>query len=283
MNRLILFALALAVLPAQAAAQGPAPFRVATPDGAAPCAAPGAAAPPAARAWAAHMAARLKRPVQLCGFADAAGAGAALASGGADMALLDAPGFAPHQATVRAILAGRPATGPGRVLSVLMARRADARTTVAAFASGRIVLAGTGPLMQDGPVLALTQAGLSARPAPAPGLDAALGDLRAGRADAALLDAGSVTRACRGDDPDSRPCQDLKEIWRGRPRAPRVWAVRRDMPEALRFQIIGIQIALHQEAPAGLPFALAGMTGAAMLEPAEALAPVDPSQKARVW
>lgn len=275
--------IAAALVAGPVLAQGPAPFRAAVVGPPAPCAAPAATAPAATRAWAAHMAARLKRPVQVCSFADTAAAGAALASGGADMALLDAAGFAPHQATVRAILAGRPATGPGRVLSVLMARGADARATVPQFSQGRVVLAGTGPVMQDGPVQALTQAGLAARPAPAASLDTAMATLRAGRADAALLDAGSVTRACRGDDPESRPCRDLKEIWRGRPRAPLAWAVRRDMPEALRFQIIGIQIAVHQEAPAGLPFAIAGMTGAAMLEPAESLALTDPSQTVRSW
>jgi ABC-type phosphate/phosphonate transport system substrate-binding protein len=279
-----LLAAAALVAAAPALAQE-APFRVARLGEDAPCAAPGPAAPAAARAYAAHLSARLKRPVALCGFAQSAAAGAALAAGAVDLALLDAAGFAPHQARVRAILAGRPQTGPGRALAVLLARSADPRTAPAAFAQARLTLAGAGTPMEAPVRMALAQAGLAsaARPHAVERGAAALAALRSGAADAALLDAAAVTRECRADDAASRPCADLKEVWRGRPRPALAWAVSRAMPEALRFQIIGVHIALHQEAPQAAPFALAGMAGAALLEPAEALALTDASQKPRQW
>jgi ABC-type phosphate/phosphonate transport system substrate-binding protein len=285
MARALILVLGVLAAPITAAAQQPAPFRVAAIGADAPCAAPGAQTPAAARAYATHLSARLKRPVHLCGFAQSAAAGAALAAGGVDLGLLDAGGFGAHQTSLRAILAGRPSAGPGRALTVLITRAADARATPAAFASARLVLGGTGPLMQDAPLSALAQAGLSPATPPrvVPGSEAALAAVRSGAADAAILDAASVTRECRADDATSRPCADLREVWRGRPRPALAWAVRRDMAEALRFQIIGIHIALHQEAPAAAPFALAGMTGAELLEPAEANALIDASQKVRAW
>jgi ABC-type phosphate/phosphonate transport system substrate-binding protein len=285
MRRVLVLAAVLLAAPASTMAQAASPFRVATLGADAPCAAPGAQAPAAARAYAAHLSARLKRPVHLCGFAQTTAAGAALAAGAVELALLDAAGFAPHQSSVRAILTGRPGGGPGRALSVLITRAADARATPAAFASARLVLGGTGPLMQEAPLTALAQAGLSHAPPPrvAPGSAAAIAAVRSGAAEAAILDAASVTRECRADDASSRPCADLREVWRGRPRAALAWAVRRDMTEALRFQIIGIHIALHQEAPAAAAFALSGMAGAALLEPTEANALTDAGQKVRAW
>jgi ABC-type phosphate/phosphonate transport system substrate-binding protein len=283
MNRVFAALLAVVALAAPAVAQAPAqPFRVGYLGVDAPCAAAGPGAP---AAYAALLSARLKRPVVLCGFAGGAAAGAALATGAVDLALLDAGGFAPHQGAVRTILTGRAADGPGRVLSVLMARAADPRARAADFAPARVVLGGAGPLMQAGPVQAMADAGVrfTASPQTLAGAEAALAAVRAGGSDAALLDAASVTRNCRANDATSRRCADLKEVWRGRPRPARAWAVRRDMAEALRFQLVGIHIALHQEAPAAAPFALAGMSGAALLEPTEALSLVDASQKVRDW
>lgn len=284
MNRLAPALVALlAALGAPVAAQAPVqPFRIGYAGTDAPCAAAGPGAP---AAYAALLSERLKRPVLLCGYARGADAGAALARGAVDLAVLDAAGFAPHQASVRAILTGRAATGPGRTLSVLMTRGPGPRARAADFAGARVVLGGAGPLMQDGPVQAMADAGVrfTAAPRVQASADAALAAVRAGDADAALLDAASVTRNCRANDASSRRCADLKEVWRGRPRPALAWAVRRDMAEALRFQLIGIHIALHHEAPAAAPFALAGMTGAALLEPTEALALTDASQTVRSW
>jgi hypothetical protein len=100
-------------------------------------------------------------------------------------------------------------------------------------------------------------------------LDQAAKDLRSGKGDVLILDAGHYQRLCRSDKPNEKPCADLKEIWRGRPAVSQALAVQRDMPNDLRYQLISIYIAMHLEAPDAFRFATQTTPGVASFDPTE--------------
>ena len=59
-------------------------------------------------------------------------------------------------------------------------------------------------------------------------------------------------------------------LWRGRPRAIKALVVRRDMPDDLRFRLIGIYVAMHLEAKEAFAWGASWMPGGAEFEPTEA-------------
>ena len=61
-----------------------------------------------------------------------------------------------------------------------------------------------------------------------------------------------------------------EDLLRARPRSSEALAVRRDIPNELRYRLIGIHLPLHLEAPAAFAFAAAGVKDAAEFQPAEA-------------
>ena len=69
-------------------------------------------------------------------------------------------------------------------------------------------------------------------------------------------------------------CGDLKVVWRAaRPQAERAYAVRRDLPDPLRYRLLGVHLAMHLEDRPAFDWAAAQLApGAADFEPAEAQA-----------
>jgi ABC-type phosphate/phosphonate transport system substrate-binding protein len=100
--------------------------------------------------------------------------------------------------------------------------------------------------------------------------EAAAAKLRAGGADALALNAAAWQRLCQDDRPQDHRCGDLKVIWRGRQRAPLALAVRRDIPDELRFRLIGIHVAMHLEAKNAFAWASSFVSNGAEFEPTEA-------------
>jgi ABC-type phosphate/phosphonate transport system substrate-binding protein len=97
--------------------------------------------------------------------------------------------------------------------------------------------------------------------------------VRAGKADALALGAAAWQRQCQNPSPKVQGCADLTVVWRARPEAQRAFAVRRDMPDPLRFRLLGIHVAMNIEDRAAFDWAAAQLApGAADFEPAEALA-----------
>ena len=73
--------------------------------------------------------------------------------------------------------------------------------------------------------------------------------------------------------PKEQPCGDLKVQWRARPKADRALAVRRDLPDRVRYRLLGIHLPMHQEDPAAFAWAAAQLgSGAADFQPAESQA-----------
>lgn len=85
-----------------------------------------------------------------------------------------------------------------------------------------------------------------------------------------VLHAGAWQKLCRGDQPGEDLCADLKVLWRQRQVADQAWAVRLDMTDDWRFRLIGIHVAMHNEAPDA--FAWAAGPDAEEYEPTEAKA-----------
>ncbi|WP_416906928.1 MAG: PhnD/SsuA/transferrin family substrate-binding protein [Polymorphobacter sp.] len=260
-----------ALLSAPLAAQDTsAPFRLLVPDaGLQGCAPSGDA-----EAYRAHLEARLARPVQLCGAESAAAAAAALNAGEAEMVLLDPPAFEAVKASARAILAGRRNAETGRTLTVALVPATSPRKTLAD-------LAGAVPIMADEreasfavPLQALADAGAPTASFQTPlvvrGDEAAFNALRAGRGDLLIVTASARQRACASPDIEVDPCADLREVWRGRPRAPHAFVVANAMPIDQRHQLVGIHVGLHFEAPRAMAFLARALPGAQALDPAEA-------------
>lgn len=271
--RAIAFAAVVGV--AAAGSAEAATFRIAAVTGAAgACHALGAAAPAGQKAYYKLLADRLGREIQECPVATEAAAAQALTTGVADMAVLDPAGFEPVRAQTRAILTVRPAGGLNRIPVLVVTKAASTRTGLPSLKGATVVYAGQAPSALSLPRQALADqgaaAGFFAREDIAADPDAAAAKLRAGAADALVVNAAAWQRLCRGDRPQDQRCGDLKVLWRGRPRALKALVVRRDMPDELRFRLIGIHVAMHIEARDAFAWAGAWIPGGAEFEPTEA-------------
>jgi ABC-type phosphate/phosphonate transport system substrate-binding protein len=266
--------LAVAILSLGLSAQSaPAPsFRIAVEGGEGPCRPVGEDAPAGLRAYAAHLAARLERPVWACGAADRAAAADALARGDVDLAVLDVESYEAAKPKVRAFATLRPKEGMSRV-PVVVSTRAQGRD-LAGLKGAAIVFGGTYPAAYQLPKQALAHLGV------APGHfsgevitedhETAVEALRAGRAEVMVLHASAQRRLCRPSSPGQKPCADLTELWRGRPRADLALAVRSDMPDLDRYRLLGVHLALHLENPPAFAWAAAWAPQSTEFEPAEA-------------
>ncbi|MBI1338919.1 PhnD/SsuA/transferrin family substrate-binding protein [bacterium] len=231
----------------------PAPFRVAVEGAEGACTA--SAGEPGAEALRSHLEHRLKRTVLACGFATKSAAGAALAAGDVDLAMLDGPAFvdagAGAASGIRALVAPRAAAGVGRILTVGVVRGEGKPASLKEAGTARIVYAGTAPPFYAGPRAAALDHGLAPptadREVTAAGPEAALSALRAGEADLMLLHASAWQRVCRGERTGDMTCGDLKEIWRGRSSASVAWSVRLDMDRETMLRLVGVLVALHLE------------------------------------
>jgi ABC-type phosphate/phosphonate transport system substrate-binding protein len=268
-----LWLLALLAAAAAPAAQA-APLRIAAvgaPE--APCAAVPSSAPAGERAYYAHLAKRMETDVLRCPVPDRAAAARALAAGKVDVAVLDTAAFEPVKDAVRATLTLRPRGGPSRV-PVVLAARAEGQPSVAALKGRTLVYGGALPAAHAAPKQALADRGLGAgyfgREIVAQDYESAAAALRSRQADAMVLHASAFRRLCRGRSPKATPCADLKELWRGRTRAPMAVAVRRDMADLTRYRLVGIHLALHMEAKDAFAWAASWSPGAEQFEPAEA-------------
>lgn len=266
----------LAAAPAntQGAAQGAAAFRIVVPaEGLADAGLTGCAATGAAEAYRAHLAARLARPVSLCGAADAMAAAAALRDGKADMALLDPAAFETVKDKARAMLAGRMDAATGRPVAVALVLKRSGKTRLADLAGAAPIVAGTAPASKDVPMQALADAGApvaSFKPLQViAGDEPAFAALRSGRGDLLVVTASARQRVCSALDVKVDPCADLTAVWRGRPRAARAMVVANSMATSDRHQLVGIHIALHFEAPRAMGFMARAMAPAVALDPAE--------------
>lgn len=238
--------------------------------------APCAPAPPsdvALAAYAAHLQSRLDRAVLVCPVSDPAKAGALLASGGVDMAPLDPMGFAAASGKARALLAPRLPADFGRVEIVFAALSSSSRTGPGGLGGARLALAGTVPVAALAPVRVATDAGQSFA-AVLPGRDPqdAIAMLRANKVDIAAFHAAAWRRLCRGDGVGQEPCKDFKVVYAARPQARLAFATPLSMPDELRYRLIGINIALHLEAPAAFAYVARIAPGATSIDPAEASA-----------
>jgi ABC-type phosphate/phosphonate transport system substrate-binding protein len=226
-----------------------------------------------------HLQKRLSRPITLCGFANHAAAMQALAAGKVEMAPSDQASYLPVRDKVRSTLTARPAKGAGRVMALALVTKASSRTGPKLLVGAKPIFVASGEITHDAPLAGLRAAGTDlsklGREILSGSLDQAAKDLRSGKGDVLILDAGHYQRLCRSDNPNQKPCADLKEIWRGRPAVSQALAVRRDMPSDLRYQLISIYMALHLEAPEAFSFATKAMPPVAAFDPTEAEALVE--------
>lgn len=251
------------------------PLRIAVPAGAtAPCAPVAAGGAAGEKAYFDHLAKRLERPTQKCAFATRAEAAAALAAGKVDIARLDPPAYAPIRAQARALLTVRANGQSNRIGVVVAVRAGDPARDLAALKGRLIAFGGRTPAGFDTPRTVLSERGLAPgayREKVEPDGDTAMADLRQGAVDAVAVHAAAWQRVCRVVSPkDPTPCKDLRVIVKARPEAREAWVVRRDIPNDLRYRLIGIHMPLHLEAPAAFAYATASTPGAAEFQPAEA-------------
>lgn len=221
-----------------------------------------------------HLAARLGRDIQLCPMATEAAAAQALAAGAVDVAVLHPAGFAPVSAQTRAILTVRPTGGLNRIPVLVVTKASSGASAIAALRGLAVVYAGPTPAAMGVPRQAVADQGAGpgffSREDVATDGDAAAAKLRSGSDDALIINAGAWQRLCQGEHAQDNRCADLKVIWRGRPRAVQAVVVRRDMPDELRFRLIGIHVALHLENKPAFAWASAWMPQGAEFEPTEA-------------
>lgn len=263
-----------AVFVLTAAAAQAEPFRIAAVGAKAPCAPLGGGAPAGEKAYYDLLAKRLGRTAMKCGYANAADAAAGLARGEADMAWLDPVAFAPVRAQARAILTVRGARESNRIPVVVAVRASDPARDVAGLKGRLIGFGGRSPAGLATPQTVLAERGLAPggyRPKVDVDGDQALAELRAGRVDAVAVHAAAWQRVCRMVSPKvPNPCADLRIVLKARPRAAQALVVRRDIPDELRYRLIGLHMPMHLEAPAAFTFATAWVKDAAEFQPAEA-------------
>jgi ABC-type phosphate/phosphonate transport system substrate-binding protein len=251
----------------------PAPgFRIAIEGRQEACRPVGEDAPDGLRAYAAHLSARLERPVWACGVADKAAAAQALALGEVDLAVLDVESYEAAKSKVRAFATLRAKDGMSRVPVVVSTRTAG--RDLAGLKGATIVFGGKYPAAYQLPKQALADLGVApdhfAGEVVAEDHETAVQALRAGRAEVMVLHASAQRRLCRPSSPGQKPCADLTELWRGRPRADLALAVRSDMPDLDRYRLLGVHLALHLESPPAFAWAASWAPGSTEFEPAEA-------------
>jgi ABC-type phosphate/phosphonate transport system substrate-binding protein len=276
MIRFLALIFALIVLPVTASA---APVRIGVITDKATGCDDGLAKTIGGEAFVKHLQKRLSRPITLCGFANHAAAMQALAAGKIELAPSDQASYLPVRDKVRSTLTARPAKGAGRVMALALVTKASSRTGPKLLVGAKPIFVASGEITHDAPLAGLRAAGTDlsklGREILSGSLDQAAKDLRSGKGDVLILDAGHYQRLCRSDNPNQKPCADLKEIWRGRPAVSQALAVRRDMPSDLRYQLISIYMALHLEAPEAFSFATKAMPPVAAFDPTEAEALVE--------
>ena len=277
MKRLLLAAALLGLMGA-----APAPFRIGVlAPASGPCAAPGASAPAGERAYFDLLNKRLERQVLACPVANPQDAAAALVAGKLDMTALDAVSYPAAKSAARAAMTVRLQGGLARVPVVLMVKAGQAGDPQSL--KGRtIAFGGSAPVALLLPRAVLAQQGYG------PGefgheliVDdeaAALAALRSGKADVVALESAAWQRQCQASKGKS-PCGDLKVVWRARPEAEHAFAVRRDLPDPMRYRLLGVHLAMHLEDRPAFEWASAQLApGAADFEPAEAQA-LEPAQQ----
>jgi ABC-type phosphate/phosphonate transport system substrate-binding protein len=228
---------------------------------------------PEQRDYVQHISARMEIPVLLCPVANKAQAAKALADGKVDMALLDPASIAPVKDSVRPIMTGRIPADIGRVAIVLVATENSPANDLAAARQARLALSGANTTMLAGVKRTLaawnfSDSAIAAAQTLADAPDG-LAVIKAGKADVLVLYGAEWTRLCRGEEKGDRPCEGLKEVWRGRPAAASAWSVRQDIPKESWARLLGIHIALPQEKP---DLARWFIPDAAEIEPTEATA-----------
>jgi ABC-type phosphate/phosphonate transport system substrate-binding protein len=234
-----------------------------------------AGAPAGEKAYFHHLETRLGRDVLTCPVVDRTAAAQALAAGGLDAAVLDPAAYASVQAKTRAILTVRPTGHLNRIPVVAVARKANGSATDLASLRGKTaVFGGSVDAALAVPRQALADQGAGpgffAREDLAADTDSAAAKLRSGAADLLVLNAAAWQRLCQGDRTQDNRCADLKVVWHGRPRAALALVVRRDIPDELRFRLIGIHVAMHLEAKDAFAWASSWAPQAAEFEPTEA-------------
>jgi hypothetical protein len=250
----------------------------ARPDPGADCPTDAPEWPAAQRAYVRHLAERMEVPVRVCAVASTADAARALAENRADFAQLDPAGFAPFKAALRPILTPRTPTDLGRTEVVLAVAAASTLRKLEDADHAALLFAGSSPPQWDGPRRTLASAGvpaavLSGARVMASPAEAAAALMQAPGAAAAFLSA-DWSRLCRGTARDDRPCEGLREIWRGRPQAATAWAVRRDISPESWVRLVGIHVALFLEKPDVATWLAPGTNE---IEPTEATA-LDPAR-----
>ena len=178
---------------------------------------------PVQRDYVQHISARMEIPVLLCPVANKAQAAKALADGKVDMALLDPASIAPVKDSVRPIMTGRIPADIGRVAIVLVATENSPANDLAAARQARLALSGANTTMLAGVKRTLaawnfSDSAIAAAQTLADAPDG-LAVIKAGKADVLVLYGAEWTRLCRGEEKGDRPCEGLKEVWRGRPAA----------------------------------------------------------------
>jgi ABC-type phosphate/phosphonate transport system substrate-binding protein len=234
-----------------------------------------ASAPAGEKAYFQHLETRLGRDILTCPVVDRAAAAQALAAGGLDMAVLDPPAYTSVQPKTRAILTVRPVGHLNRIPVVVVAKKADAAATGLASLRGKaVVFGGSVDALLAVPRQALTDqgagAGFFSHEDVAASPDAAAAKLRSGAAAAMALNGAAWQRLCQGEKTQDNRCGDLKVIWSGRTRAAQALVVRRDIPDELRFRLIGVHVAMHLEAKDAFAWGSSWVPQAAEFEPTEA-------------
>jgi len=262
--------LSLVALSAQAAS-----LRIAAVTGSAgACHALEAGAPAGETAYFRLLETRLGRDILTCPVVDRAAAAQALASGAVDIAVLDPAAYALVKAKTRAILTVRPIGGLNRIPVVVATKATGPVPDLAALRGKSVVFGGSAQAALAVPRQALADQGAGpgffSREDVAADANAAAARLRSGAAGVLALNAADWERLCQGERTQDNSCGDLKVIWRGRPRATLALVVRRDIPDELRFRLIGIHVAMHIEAKPAFAWASSWAPQAAEFEPTEA-------------
>ena len=263
-------ALSLAAPAAQAAS-----FRLAAVTGAAgACHALEASAPAGEKAYFHHLESRLGRDILTCPVVDRAAAAQALAAGGGDAAVLDPAADAQVAAKTRAIQTVRATGHLNRIPVLAVVKKTNAAANLAALHGKTIVFGGPVDAALAVPRQALADQGAGpgffSREDVATDADAAAAKLRSGAADVLAVNAAAWQRLCQGEKSQENRCGDLKVVWSGRPRAALALVVRRDIPDDLKFQLIGVHVAMHLEAKEAFAWASSWTPQAAEFEPTEA-------------
>lgn len=270
MKRTLVVVAALGLLGA-----APPAFRIGVMGAAAgPCAPPPPTAPAGERAYFDLLARRLERPVLACPVASFADGAAGLAAGRLDMAVLDVASYPAVRSTVRAAMTAHTDGAPVRV-PVVLAVKAGHDGAPAALKGRGVGFGGSSAVALALPRQVLAEQGYGGASAPneqvAANETAALAALRAGKVDAVALQAAAWQRQCQSPSPKVQPCADLTLVWRARPRAQRAFAVRRDLPDPLRWRLLGVHVAMNIENKPAFAWAASQLsTGAADFQPAEA-------------